>query len=124
MSSTGDFPGRSEHQMNILLRRYAEWKGKRKAAQIIIFDGAAEIEKTQAFGKGALAGALVATLMYILIAPGTLEPSLMEEIAQRDQLLHEANQRAEEAMQLTGLCLNTAHGIERTLETYQRLLGR
>lgn len=109
--------------MNVLLRKYAEWKGRRKAAQIIIFDGAAEIEKTQAFGKGILAGMLAATGLYVMIAPTAVAPDLMREIALREVIVHEAQERVEEAIQLTALCLSTANGMERTLDSYQRLLG-
>jgi hypothetical protein len=110
--------------MGSLLRKYAEWKGKRKAAQVIIFDGAAEIEKVQSFGQGLVLGILLATLAYVLVAPSAVEPALMDEVTRREALVQEATQRADEAMLLTNLCLSTAQGMERTLGSYQRLLSQ
>jgi hypothetical protein len=108
--------------MEMLLRKYAEWKAKRKAAQVIIFDGAAEIDKTKAFAKGTIVGMLLTTFVYVLIAPSAVEPGLMREVSRREALLDEANQRVDEAVMITNLCLSTAQGMERTLESYQRLL--
>jgi hypothetical protein len=108
--------------MDAILRRYAEWKGKRKAAQVIIFDGAAEIERTRAFMKGCIAGVAVAVAVFALAAPTTLSPSVEAELAQRETLLHQANDRADQAVALTEACVRTAEGMQSTLRSYQQLM--
>jgi gas vesicle protein len=110
--------------MDTLLRAYARWKGRRRSAQIIIFDGGAEVEKSRAFLKGGLTGVLVATLVFILAAPSSVEPRLMAEVERRESLVREANDRVQEAMVITDLCLRTAQGMEQTLHSYQQRLGR
>lgn len=109
--------------MKEILRRFAEWKGRRKGAQIIIFDGGAEVEKTRSFLKGSFVGAGVAIAAFALTGPTTLDPQLVEEIGRRADLLEESNARAEQAMQVADVCLTTAQNLENTLAAYQAFLG-
>lgn len=106
-----------------LLRRIVEWKAGRKGAQVIIFDGGAEVEKTRAFVKGAATGGGVVILAFALTAPTTIDPSLADEIVRRERLLGESNRRAEQAIEVAAVCLNTAQNLERTLASYQDFLG-
>lgn len=109
--------------MHAVLRRLMEWRGRRLGAQIIIFDGAAELEKKTAFVKGAASGIFVATLLLALTAPTTLSPRLTEEIQRREMLLQVSNQRADQALKVADICLSTAQNLERTLAAYQSFLG-
>jgi hypothetical protein len=110
--------------MDVLLRRWVEWKGRRKAAQVIIYDGAAEYEKTRSFLRGACVGALGMSALFALAAPTVADPRLIEEANRREALLAEASQRADEAAELVRLCLNTASNLDRTLAGYQQMLDR
>jgi hypothetical protein len=114
--------GRSD-LMNTLLRRIAEWKGRRKAAQIIVFDGGAEVERTRAFFKGASVGAVLTLGLFLLSAPNTRDELLMEEINRRDERLREANERLGQAIAVADMCLATAESLERTFSSYQSFLG-
>ena len=109
--------------MDTLLRKLAEWKGRRKSAQIIIFDGAADIEKTRSFLRGALCGIVLAFVAVAIAAPNTADPVLLEEMQRREALLRDANERATQAMALVDVCMNTAQGMEQTLKSYQQFLG-
>jgi hypothetical protein len=109
--------------MDALLRRLAEWKGKRKAAQIIIFDGAAEVDKTRSFLKGVCTGAGAAVLAFALAGPVALDNRLLEELQRREALLRDSNSRADQAMRVADVCLTTAQNLERTLAGYQAILG-
>lgn len=109
--------------LNTLLYRLVEWKGKQRAAQVIVFDGGAEVERTRAFLRGALTGIALAFGALALAAPSVVHPALVEEVERREVLLHEANDRADQAAEIAGLCLNTAENMERTLKSYQRFLG-
>jgi hypothetical protein len=109
--------------MNTLLRRIAEWKGRRKAAQIIVFDGGAEVERTRAFFKGATCGAVLTLGLFLLSAPNSRDELLMEEVNRRDDRLREAHQRLEQAVTVAEMCLTTAESLERTFSTYQGFLG-
>jgi gas vesicle protein len=110
--------------MDTILRAFARWKARRKSAQIIIFDGGAEVETSRAFLKGGVTGVVVATLVFLLAAPSSVESHILEEVERREALVREANERVQEAMTLTDLCLRTAHGMEQTLHSYQERLGR
>lgn len=117
--------------MYTLLRKFVEWKAKQKGAQIIIYDGASEIEKTRAFAKGSVAGIVMAFALVLLTAPTSMSPSLIAEVEQRERLLAEANQKIQEAVAISETCLNTAATMEETLkayhsvaEGYQRFLVR
>lgn len=121
-------PGSNTHPLgdahvDILLRMYAEWRGRRKAAQIIIFDGAAEIDKTRSFLRGALTGIAISFVAVAILAPSTIDPAAMDELQRREALVHDANARAAQAVALVDVCMNTAQGMEQTLKSYQQFLG-
>jgi hypothetical protein len=109
--------------MNTLLRRIAEWKGRRKAAQIIVFDGGAEVERTRAFFRGATCGAALTLGLFLLSAPSTRDEHLLEEVNRRDERLREAHERLTQAVAVTDMCLSTAESLERTFSSYQSFLG-
>jgi hypothetical protein len=109
--------------MDTLLRRFAEWKGRRRAAQVIVFDGGAEVEKTRAFLKGAVTGITLCLLVFLLTAPSMTDSDLVIELQRREVLLSEVNQRMEQAMTVARVCLNTAEQLEKTLSAYQNFLG-
>lgn len=108
--------------MDTLLRKLAEWKGRRKAAQIIIFDGAAEVQTTRAFLRGALAGVFLSLVVFLLTAPTQLEPRTAEEISRREQLLLETSHRLNQALAVADACVNTAEHLQNTLSSYQSFL--
>lgn len=109
--------------MKEILRRLALWKGERKGAQVIIFDGGADVEKTRSFLKGTFVGAGFAILAFAVSAPTMLDPRLADEISRREALLQESNVRAERAMEVADVCLSTARNLESTLAAYQAFLG-
>lgn len=109
--------------MDALLRRWVEWKGRRRAAQVIIYDGAAEYEKTRSFISGIVAGVLGLTFVFALTAPTSIDPQILDQVQRREALVHEANQRAEQAVQLAQICINTAQDMDQTLASYQKMLG-
>lgn len=109
--------------MDTLLRRLVEWKARRKAAQVIVFDGGSEVERARAFLRGALTGIVLSAIIFVLTAPGLSDPHLIEEISHREALLEEANQRLSQALSVADVCLNTAQKMEQTLESYQAYLG-
>lgn len=109
--------------MDFLLRRFAEWKGRRKAAQIIVFDGGAEVERARSFIRGALTGAITAALLFILTAPRGNDPVLVAEIGRKDRLLAEANDRMAQAIGVAEVCLVTAQRLESTLQSYETFLS-
>ena len=109
--------------MERFLRRLAEWKGRKRGAQVIIFDGGAEVEKTRAFMKGVFVGSGIAVVAFVLTGPTTMDPALTEQIQRRDALLRESNSRAAQAIRVADVCLSTAQNLERTLATYQQFLG-
>jgi hypothetical protein len=108
--------------MDFLLRKVVEWKGRRKAAQIIVFDGAAEIERTRSFVKGCITGIVLAMGAFALAAPSVTSPTIMQELANRESLLDQANERADQAIVLADVCVRTAQGMEQTLSAYRQLV--
>ena len=108
--------------MDALLRKWVEWKGRRKAAQVIIYDGAAEYEKTRSFVSGVVLGALGITILFSLTAPTAVDYEMLEQVRHRQALVDEANQRAEQAVQLAQVCVNTASRMDRTLAAYKEML--
>lgn len=108
--------------MDVLLRKWVEWKARRKAVQVIIYDGAAEYEKTRSFVRGVLAGALGITVLFSLTAPSAVDPELLEGMRQRQALVEQADQRAQQAMGLADMCLNTARRMDETLTAYEEML--
>jgi hypothetical protein len=107
--------------MRAFLKGLSAWRARRKGAQIVVVDGAGELEKTQAFAKGAMA---VATAAVIIAAPAPNDSHLLEEIERREALLEESSQRAAQAIRVADVCLATANNLERTLAAYQTFLGR
>lgn len=109
--------------MNTLLRRLAEWKAGHRGAQVIVFDGAAEVERTSSFVRGTVFGAALALGAFLLTAPTTTDARTMEELQHRELMLEEANRRLRQALEVAEVCLTTAGQLERTLTGYQALLG-
>ncbi len=109
--------------MNVLLRAFAAWKGRRRAAQIIIFDSGAEVDTARAFLRGGLAGAGISLILFMLMAPGAVSPDVLREFEQREVLVRDAQARSEQATQLVHACLRTAEGMEHTLLAYRQMLG-
>lgn len=109
--------------MHDFLRRLARWRGERKGAQVIIFDGGADVDKTRSFLKGTFVGAGLAIAAFAVTAPTMMDPQLADEISHREELLHESNARAERAMEVADVCLSTARNLESTLAAYQAFLG-
>jgi hypothetical protein len=109
--------------MDTLLRKLAEWKGRHRAAQVIVFDGGAEVETTRAFLRGALSGIGITLVVFLLTAPTTTDASAIAELERRETLLREANRRTQQAMGVASVCLDTAEHLERTLASYQTFLG-
>ena len=109
--------------MQALLRRFVDWKARRKGAQIVIFDGAAEYEKTRSFLKGTAVGVGVAVAAFAMTGPTSLDPLLIEEIERREVLVKQSTERAEQALEVADVCLTTARNLENTLAAYQAFLG-
>lgn len=109
--------------MDSVLRRLAEWKARSKAAQVIVFDGGAEVERTRAFLKGAAAGVALSFGLVLLTAPTDADEHLLDEARQRERLLRDADRQLQQAVQVADVCLNTAEQLERTVETYEKFLG-
>ncbi len=109
--------------MNTLLRRIVEWKARRKAAQIIVFDGGAEVERTRSFFRGATCGAVLTLGLFLLSAPNSSDEHLLEEMNRRDERLRDANDRLMQAIAVADMCLSTAESLERTFSTYQGFLS-
>jgi hypothetical protein len=110
--------------MDALLRWYAQWRGRSRAAQVIVFDGGAEVEKTRHFFRGAVFGIAVSFVVMSLAAPGSVDPALLTEVERRGKIAHDANEKAAEAAKIASLCLNTAQHMEWTLEEYRSALAR
>ena len=109
--------------MDTLLRKLAEWKGRRKAAQIIIFDGGAEVQRTKSFVRGALTGIGLTLGVFALSAPTSGDPELLEHVRLQEEMISDARARLNQAVQVAGLCVSTAANLEQTLSTYQAFLG-
>jgi hypothetical protein len=108
--------------MNWLIRRLAELKGSRRGAQIIVFDGAAEVERSRSFLRGALTGVGLSALVFAMAAPSAMDPVMFEEMQRRGELVQEAHLRVNQASTLIGTCLDNAEKLERTLHSYRDLL--
>ena len=108
--------------MKTLLRRLAEWKAGRSGAQVIIFDGAADVEKAGSFLRGSIFGAALTLGAFLLTAPTTTDARTVDELHRRELLLEEANRRLQQALQVADVCLTTAGQLEKTLTGYQTLL--
>lgn len=109
--------------MDFLLRKLAEWKARSRAAQVIVFDGGAEVERSRAFARGALTGIVLTLGVFLLAAPQSPDPVATEVAAYRGEMLREANERLAQAVHVTQVCLSTAETLERTLSSYQTFLG-
>lgn len=109
--------------MNTLLRMLVEWQARRRAAQVIVLDGGAEVERVRAFARGTVVGAGLTLGVFLLTAPSSGDPDLLSRFEQREVLLLDANRRAELAMSVANVCLSTAQSMERTLAGYQTALS-
>jgi hypothetical protein len=109
--------------MDSLLRKLAEWKARSRAAQVIVFDGGAEVERSRAFMRGAMTGIVLTLLVFLLAAPQSPDPVAAEVAHRRGEMLREANERLAQAVQVAQVCLSTAENLERTLSSYQTVLG-
>lgn len=108
--------------MNTLLRWLAERKAGRSGAQVIVFDGGAEVERTRSFMRGTLLGATLTLGAFLLTAPTTTDARTVEELEKREMLVQEANRQLRQAIEVADVCLNTAGQLEKTLAGYQSLL--
>lgn len=108
--------------MDTLLRWLAERKAGRRGAQIIVFDGGSEVERTRSFLRGTLLGAALTLGAFLLTAPTTTDARTVEELEHREMLLQEANRRLRQALEVADVCLSTAAQFEKTLSGYQALL--
>lgn len=108
--------------IDTILRRLVEYKARRRAAQIIVFDGGAEIDRIRSFAKGAVTGTILSFGIMLVAAPNAPDAALLVEVKQREQLLRESNQRTEQAMAVADACLQTAERVQRSVNSYQQLL--
>lgn len=109
--------------MDTFLRKLAEWKGRRRAAQVIVFDGGAEVERTRAFIRGAVTGVVLALIVFFMTAPTTTDAEVVQQLQVREKLLSETNQRLEQAVTVANVCLDTAERLGKTLDSYKTYLG-
>jgi hypothetical protein len=110
--------------VDTILRWLVQWKARRSAAQIIVFDGGAEIDRARSFARGAVTGIVLSFGVIALSAPIATDATLVGELGRKESLIQEARARADQAVALTQSCLNTAEGMQRTVESYQQLLRR
>ena len=110
--------------MYTLLRWFVEWKARRRGAQVIVFDGGAEVERTRAFFHGVCAGGVSVLAVVVISAPAGADPALHAETERRGRLLAEANRRTEEAVTITEACLQTAQTMKETLDGYREIVER
>jgi hypothetical protein len=110
--------------MYTLLRWLVEWKARRRGAQVIVFDGGAEVERTRAFFHGVCAGGGAVIAVVIMTAPTSSDPALHAETERRGRLLAEANRRTEEAVAITQSCIQTAQTMKETLDGYREIVER
>lgn len=108
--------------MDVLLRVYAAWKGRRRSAQVIVIDGAAQVATGRAFLRGGMTGIVLSLLLFSIMAPGGVDADLLAETARREALLREARERSEHATALVHACLRTAEGMEETVLAYRQML--
>ncbi|HEX7242805.1 MAG TPA: hypothetical protein VF263_21130 [Longimicrobiaceae bacterium] len=108
--------------MYTLLRWLAEWKGRRRGAQVIVFDGGSEVERTAAFFRGVLVGGGAVLLAGLVTAPLSSDSALREEGARRETLLRDAERRADQAFAITRECLGTAQTLSETLSGYREMV--
>lgn len=109
--------------MDALLRKLAEWKAGRRAAQVIVFDGGAEVERTRSFMKGAVTGVALTLGLFALTAPTGADAEMVEEMERRDELLRQTGDRLRQAMAVADVCLGTAERLEKTVRSYESVLG-
>src|SRR5690606_40741732 len=99
--------------MRAFLKGLSAWRARRKGAQIVVVDGAGELEKTQAFAKGANFGVAVATAAVIIAARAPDESHVLEEIESREAGLVESSERGGQANRVADVCLAAANNLER-----------
>lgn len=109
--------------MDTLLRKLAEWKGRSKAAQVIVFDGGAEVERTRSFLKGAVTGISLSLITFLFTAPSNANSELVEALDVRSELLEQNSVRLEQAIRVADVCMDTAERLEQTLASYKGFLG-
>lgn len=109
--------------MDTLLRMLAEWKAKGKAAQVIVFDGGAEVDTSRAFLRGVVLGIVASTVIFVITAPGRADPNLVAELERRESMVRESNLRLTQAVSIADVCLSTAKQLEETLASYQAFLS-
>jgi hypothetical protein len=110
--------------MYTLLRWIVEWKARRRGAQVIVFDGGSEVERTRAFFGGLCVGGGAVLLVGLVTAPAMSDSGLQAEAERRSALLAEANRRVEEAVTITAACLATAQTMRETLDGYREIVER
>lgn len=110
--------------MDFFLRTLARWKARRKAAQIIVFDGGSEVERSRSFLKGAMTGIGLSTALFMLTAPRDTDTKLVEEVAEREALLRQSNQQLGQAVRVADVCLETATRMNSAIDTYESYLGK
>lgn len=108
--------------MHTLLRWIVEWKSRRGAAQVIVFDGGAEVERSRAFFRGMAVGAGCALAAVVLAAPAGPDRALLREARRRELLLREAEERVAQAVAVADVCLGTARSMEETLDDYREIV--
>lgn len=109
--------------MDTLLRKLAEWKARQRGAQVIVFDGGSEVERSRAFLRGAFTGVGLTLAVFLLAGPRNGDPVAIQEAHHRGELLRDANRRLAQAVEVAEVCLATAENLERTLSSYQSFLG-
>lgn len=108
--------------MYTFLRWIAEWKSRRRAVQVIVFDGGAEVDRSRAFFRGVLVGGAGVLAAVLLTAPVDPDRAVMREAARREVLLRETEGRLAQALQVADACLGTAQTMERTLARYREMV--
>ena len=110
--------------MDYFLRKLAEWKARQKAAQIIVFDGGSEVERSRSFLKGAMTGIGLSTALFMLTAPRDTDSKLVEEVAEREALLRQSNHQLTQAVQVASVCIETATKMDEAIDSYEGYLGK
>lgn len=110
--------------MDYFLRKLAEMKARQKAAQVIVFDGGSEVERSRSFLKGALTGIGLSTALFMLTAPRDVDTDMVEEVAEREALLRQTNQQLTQAVQVASVCIETATKMNEAIDSYESYLGK
>lgn len=108
--------------MNMLLRKLTEWKGKHRAAQVIVFEGAEDVDRAKSFLKGTIVGILLTFCVFALTAPTSTDAESLTELGRRAGLLRDADRQLQQAINVADACLTTADHMQKTLASYQSYL--